>query len=356
MQWLTTARLFALVMVSATSLLVGLSLRVTESVASNGRSRGDGTMPSAAASPVVRVGPGCFAMGLSSDSTDPPAKRVCLAQFFIDAHEVTVSQYEQCVKARACGLPTRHFPNDFFQSRCNWRLPGREKHPINCVSWLQAMEYCAWRGARLPTEAEWEYAARGPKGRLWAWGNSPPNCSLMIMRDRTVPPVISSKPGWLSDAINQILSPGYWSLGFGCGRFTTWPIMSRKQDKSVWGAFDMTGNVQEWTSNCYCQYRNITAKGCGDPAVFNPDCCRSCCRRMSRGFGWFHGVGVLDLSYRTWQYPTPGRMDLGFRCARSTLLPGPRIARPSWDPHVCPAPRPPRRGTPSGSIQRIEPR
>ena len=93
----------------------------------------------------------------------------------MDLTEVTVAIYDACVRAGSC---TRAGGPD-LDPFCNEGKPERANHPINCVDWNQAMTYCNYIGARLPTEPEWEYAARGSDGRKYPWGNTPPNAHLL---------------------------------------------------------------------------------------------------------------------------------------------------------------------------------
>jgi len=132
--------------------------------------------------------------------------------FEIDKTEVTVDQYARCVSAGACS------PSGLNNELCNWQRPGRESHPINCVTWHQAVAYCRWVGKRLPTDAEWEKAARGTDRRKYPWGND----------------------GY--DSGRDLANVG--SLFGG-----TTPVGSFPAGASPSGALDMVGNVLEWTAD-----------------------------------------------------------------------------------------------------------
>mgnify|MGYP006292499949 CR=1 FL=1 len=177
--------------------------------------------------PMVRIRGKCFTMG-SKDrgalANEKPEHRVCLSSYYIDKYEVSVADYKKCIIAGKCTPPMWHNPKHSSIKYCNWDAKGREKHPLNCVSAKQADAYCSYAGKRLPTEAEWEYAARARKKWAYPWGDELATCKHAI----------------ISDA-------GNW----GCGRSTTWDRGSRPRDKSPFGVRDMAGNVSEWTMDGY---------------------------------------------------------------------------------------------------------
>ena len=125
--------------------------------------------------PMVAIPAGCFTMGMNGAARNVrPAHQVCLSAFSMDRYEVTVADYAKCVKAGRC-LPAGISPlSSPHRKYCNWGQKGRRDHPVNCVSWYQADQFCQWAGRRLPTEAEWEYGARGKDRRLFPWGNGNP--------------------------------------------------------------------------------------------------------------------------------------------------------------------------------------
>ncbi len=169
---------------------------------------------------MVLVPAGEFEMG-SMQGNSQPIRQVEMQAYWIDEFEVTVAAYAQCVIAGECGAPD-------VGSNCNWMVPGREDHPVNCVTWFEAEDYCAWTDEgtkRLPTEAEWEKAARGTDARNFPWGNAPlPSCTHAIV---------------------------YESGSQGCGEGATWPVGSRPLGASPYGAQDMAGNVWEWVADWY---------------------------------------------------------------------------------------------------------
>jgi len=148
---------------------------------------------------------------------EKPGGRRSLEAFYMDRTEVTVAAYAECVNAGSCSLPGE-------TAYCNWSEGDREQHPVNCVSWQQAARYCEWRSSRLPTELEWEKAARGADGRKHPHGNVGISCRHAV----------------ISEDDNA-----------GCGRNTTWPAGSKVAGASPYGALDMIGNVWEWTADWY---------------------------------------------------------------------------------------------------------
>ncbi|MEW6778040.1 MAG: SUMF1/EgtB/PvdO family nonheme iron enzyme [Bdellovibrionota bacterium] len=180
------------------------------------------------------------------------AKPFSLKAFRIDRTEVSVADFSKCVGAGACKEPETGPP-------CNWRKPGRENDPVNCVSAKAAEAYCRWRGKRLPSEAEWEKAARGEDGRKFPWGDDPPSCQL-------------------ANTLN-------------CGNGTM-PVGSLPAGASPYGALDMAGNIWEWTT------------GTGEPYVW-------------KGGAWTNYAQHARSSFRRWDDPGPQNGGVGFRCAES---------------------------------------
>lgn len=143
------------------------------------------------------------------------------AELFFSRSEVTVSDYKQCVSAGACNDSNHKTKED--DDNCNWGYSDRDNHPINCVNWDGANDFCTWVGGRLPTRNEWYAEASNSGERNWPWGNnSEVDCSFAIC------------------AIGNDSD--------GCGKGHTWPVCSKPKGNSVSGLCDMTGNVWEWTS------------------------------------------------------------------------------------------------------------
>ena len=192
--------------------------------------------------------------------------------YCIDRTEVTVAAYARCVDAGKCDKL------DGQGKSCNWTRWKKDKkawarHPVNCVNWHDAVKYCKYAGnKRLPTEKEWERAARGTDGRKYPWGNDAPSCRLAVYDDQ--------KGGKTNN---------------GCGRNSTWPVCSRTPagDSPV-GACDMAGNLWEWTQDLYQPGRSW---------------------RVLRGGSWDFNNDDLPVFDRLIFLPAYRNDDLGFRCA-----------------------------------------
>jgi formylglycine-generating enzyme required for sulfatase activity len=218
--------------------------------------------------PMLLVPAGEFIMGSDSDmAAAKPAHKVYLDAYYIDEFEVTNALYLECVEAGVCvaGGATR------------LRNPIFSEHPVMDVTWYMAHDYCEWRGARLPSEAEWEKAARGTDERRFPWGDDPVTCELARYGD--------------------------------CGWFTV-PVGQHPKGVSPYGVHDMAGNAWEWTNDWYNEdyysvspYENPTG----------PDVETGW--KSTRGGAWFYHA---DLQTSIWRNHAPidvGYAYLGFRCA-----------------------------------------
>lgn len=163
---------------------------------------------------LVQAGPfwmGCnAAVDKNCKGNEKPYHEVWLDEYEIDVTEVTQSAYAACQAAGKCTTPY-----------CNWGKDGMDDYPVTCVDWTQATDYCQWLGKRLPTEAEWEKAARGTDGRKYPWGNNEPTCAHGVFISGT-----SCPPGMK-------------------------PVGSKPAGVSPYGVLDMIGNVGEWVSDYY---------------------------------------------------------------------------------------------------------
>jgi formylglycine-generating enzyme required for sulfatase activity len=241
----------------------------------------------AAAADQVAVGGGPFWMG--SDRDDPaeaPRHRVEVGAFRIDRHKVTNREVALFLNARGLKSPEGEDRYDWDDAdarihRVSGRWvadPGFEDHPAVEVSWFGARDYCAWRGQRLPTEAEWEKAARGPDGRRHPWGDEPP----------TPERAVYDRPYNHTERVG-----------------------ARPAGASPYGAHDMVGNLREWTSS---QFRPYPYRA--DDGREAPD---RAATRVVRGASHDDGPEGLRASIRR-HYghsgTARGHHHVGFRCAR----------------------------------------
>lgn len=172
---------------------------------------------------MVLVPAGEFAMG--SDNGEPderPVHQVFLDSYYIDQYEVTNASYRECISAKACDVPN---------SRIYFDYSRYAQYPVTYVSWNMARTYCEWRGARLPTEAEWEKAARGTGGSIYPWGNIFDGSYVNFCDS-------NCSDSWADRYSND----GYAKIS---------PVGSYPKGVSPYGAYDMAGNVWEWVSDWY---------------------------------------------------------------------------------------------------------
>lgn len=223
---------------------------------------------------MLRLPGGRFTMG-SGDATAPPnekpAHAVAVPAFWIDRTEVTVAAYRACVDRGACKPPTRASAN------CTYDM-GDPDLPVSCVHWSDGDNFCRASGKRLPTEVEWEYAARGLVATRFPWGGAP-SCQLAVT-------MLSDKSGRSCEAHPT--------------RVGTHP-----NGASAFGVLDLSGNVEEWTSDWY-----VESLGRG-PAP------RTGASHVLRGGGWLSPPSMSRTTTRNWGSAMEAGPNVGFRCARS---------------------------------------
>lgn len=259
---------------------------------------------------MVKIPAGQFFMGSDLEEATPaekPAFAVKLDSYCIDLTEVTVEQYLQCSEAGNCKRPgtSVRWPEitpkqkQVYSQACNAGDPSRKQHPINCVDFFMAERYCEMRGARLPTEAEWEYATRGPDGRVYPWG------------DETPTPAHLNACGTECVAWGEKRGEAAFALYDADDGFaTTAPVGSFPKGNSRFGLQDVAGNVWEWVADWHGPY-TASEKN-------NPEGPREGERKVIRG-GAFNGsqAGWLRPSFRYAQEPSALSHGIGFRCARN---------------------------------------
>ncbi|MDE3020015.1 MAG: SUMF1/EgtB/PvdO family nonheme iron enzyme [Nitrospirota bacterium] len=247
---------------------------------------------------MVRIPEGWFLMGSVKKEDryaylpETPQRRVFLNAFDIDKYEVTTVQFLKFVLAegRSPLIDWRYDGGNFQESMAN--------HPVMHVSWHDADAYCKWAGKRLPTEAEWEKAARGEDGRLYPWGNQPAGLSRANFGRTGLSGPVRDRPERL------LLYP---------------PIISvDKYDNAVspYGVFQMSGNVAEWVADWYDKDYYKTAP---DRNPKGPD---HGTQRGFRGGGWIDSTPSVRAAQRNGTDPNTKMNWLGFRCAKDVAPAG----------------------------------
>jgi formylglycine-generating enzyme required for sulfatase activity len=226
---------------------------------------------------MVRVPAGTYQMG--SDEAAGPRETVHVAAFEIDVTEVTVGDYAVCVKSGACSASGTD-----VGSSCGYGHAGAEREPMTCVDWIQARDYCGSVGKRLPTEDEWEFAARGTDGRRYPWGNQYPSDQLCWKGAGNTKPATPGPPETYPRACD---------------------VGSYPSGASPFGALDMAGNVWEWTASPWCRPGSAKKVGCAEES------------RVMRGGTWgYTDPKLVRATERAGQAITDRSETFGFRCAR----------------------------------------
>jgi len=217
--------------------------------------------------------------GYACPSDELPQHMVSLSAFAIDVYEVTNAQYAECVAAGACAAPIATASQarvDYYQN------PEYANFPMINVKWEQAQAYCTWAGKRLPTEAEWELAARGATPKAYAWGDDDPDCSQAnIYHDLS-----------MSACVGDTVAVGSYPAG-----------------ASEFGVMDMTGNVWEWVADSYIEdFYSLSP-------TENPLAEEANQLRTVRGGGWASNWLAARVTSRAYDLSFYSGLDLGFRCA-----------------------------------------
>lgn len=209
-----------------------------------------------------------FVMG--NGGFDAPVRTVAVDEFWMYETKVTNRMYAQCVAVGACSAPTEELGGPVYSN------PEYANHPIVGVNWDQAQTYCAWSQGQLPTEAQWEKAARGVEGNTYPWGNEKPACDLL-------------------------------NLGYCSGR--TSEVDAFSDGVSPYGLYDMAGNIFEWTADWYGEAYYSSA-----PAA-NPTGPESGQYRSIRGSSFETDFDQVESAIRHFGAQVYHSRDLGFRCA-----------------------------------------
>jgi formylglycine-generating enzyme required for sulfatase activity len=259
---------------------------------------------------MVKIPAGQFFQG--SDAKDArdnekPAHNVALAEFCMDLYEVTAGEYKACSDAGRCKRISNEVdwpkitPTDkkIYTPLCTFGDPERANHPINCVSWDLASLYCKANGKRLPTEAEWEYATRGPDGRVYPWGDEAPT-------EKHLNACGSECVAW--GKAHQVSLTALYPAS---DEFpTTAPVGKFEAGRSRFGPYDVVGNVWEWVADWDGAY---TAEDKSNPTGPSAGA-----RKVIRGGAWNGSFASwLRPSFRYAQDPKAQSHGIGFRCVKS---------------------------------------
>jgi formylglycine-generating enzyme required for sulfatase activity len=233
---------------------------------------------------MVLIPAGEFLMGNDYGPSDErPIHLVYLTDFYIDRYEVTNAQYEACTAVKVCDEPVDG--GSYNVQGAYFGNPDYADYPVTYITWEMANTYCTkWRGARLPSEAEWEKAARGPLAFPYPWGEGM-DCQWANYRDAE------------------------------CGRASNpAPVTEFTAGQSYYGVYNMAGNVWEWVADWYSPTYYY------DSPLDNPLGSESGRFHVKRGGGFLNTWDVLELSNRESDEPTGYGVDLGFRCAEPATV------------------------------------
>ena len=223
--------------------------------------------------PMVLVPAGEFMMGSNLSDDEKPMRRVFLNAFLMDTYEVTVGQYARYLEVTGIEEPP------------DWSVMNQSQHqnrPVVNVDWGDAVNYCKWAGKRLPTEAEWEKAARGTDGRIYPWGNEAPT------------------------RLHANYGRKDWEDHLALA-----PVGSFEAGKSPYGIYDMAGNAWEWVFDWYGHdfYKKSPKKNPIGPAKGDT--------KVVRGGSWLYVPDFLRTSFRFNADPSGKQFGYGFRCAKT---------------------------------------
>lgn len=253
----------------------------------------------ASAQDTVTVPGGTYLMGDAQGDANEKPRTVSVKTFTMERHEVTNAQFSAFVKATGHVTdPERRGTGYVWTDKwrpvtgATWQRPhgprsnidGKENHPVVQVSQRDAAAYCAWRGGRLPTEAEWEFAARSTDGRRYAWGNDAPGRTGEMSGEKS-----GRRANYGTD--------NCCAADITDGHRTTAPVGSFPAGASPFGLNDMAGNVWEWT----------TTRFPGQASWF-----------VIKGGGWGNNPYCLRAAYKHGNPPDIGLDMVGFRCASET--------------------------------------
>jgi formylglycine-generating enzyme required for sulfatase activity len=225
---------------------------------------------------LVFIPAGEFVMGDIGENNKSPRHKVYLDAYWIDITEVTNDMYAKCVQEGDCEYSIKHAATDL-----HFNDPAYSNDPVVYISWESTVDYCRWAGRRLPTEAEWEKAARGVDKRKFPWGNSPPDTSL---------------------------------LNYDNNVGDTSPVGSYPEGASPYGVLDMAGNVREWVADWFNgdYYKFSPLQNPFGPTLGD--------KRVLRGGSFIDNSQRVQVTTRFSHVPHSAGLNRGFRCAASSWM------------------------------------
>ena len=243
---------------------------------------------------MILIPAGTFTMGSDTRAADEkPKHKVYLDAYYISKYEVTNAEYYEFWKLQAnSGQKTsKRTPENFTHLPQIGDWPARAKqfpnHPVVGISWHDAKAYAVWKGMRLPTEAEWEKAARGYTNRIWPWGNA-------------IEPHANTAAD--DDGYKNRLAP----------------VGSFPKGKSYYGVMDMAGNVWEWTADWYSDvYYGYSSQAAAKRPKKNPTGPAVGSWRVIRGGSWIDQIARCSTTFRFYLYPNLKTSFVGFRLAKT---------------------------------------
>jgi len=215
-----------------------------------------------------------------------PEQKIILSTYFIDTYEVTYGQYQLCIKKGACS--SKGQPHYLWVKR-------KPKGPMLGMNWYHARDYCRWHGKTLPSEAQWEKAARGPDGAEYPWDGTSPDCKNSIIHATKIR---------------------------GCGTHHTWAVGSRPPGR--YGLYDMVGNAHEWVNDWYTPSYQKCGAACQGKDPMGPcngkDKCKNYKMKIVKGGSWYWPGIYARAAHRRPHYAINTQPyayhHFGFRCAR----------------------------------------
>ena len=246
----------------------------------------------------VTIPAGSFKMGCDKEiegncpEDTVPVHEVALSSYVMDKFEVPVELFEKCIAENVCtneNADEPHYSTSSDSYKCNIGNSERKNHPANCVTWYGAKAYCEWLGKRLPTEAEWENAAKSGKVQIYPWGNTPvASCDNTVMK----------------------------GSANGCGSNTTSPIGSKIAGVSEQGIFDLSGNVAEYTEDWY-EKKFYSTEDASKADTQGPDEPEKDKFKVIRGGSYIYEESHARSSFRGSVQLDATDSDFGFRCVSS---------------------------------------